>query len=267
MQQGFRIDHVISVVVSIVNYLRTRKLKHRLFKSFLEEADSEYGDAVYHTDVRWLSCAKVLKRFIALKNEIKKFLETEPQDFSELNDSSWNENLFFLCDITSHSNDLNIKLQGKGKLVFDLLDAVNGFRVKLRLFKCQFLKGMLTHFLICSQHISLVRHLAAGMKYAAQIELLIEEFNNRLTLSSEEKLHLKIIETTFQLIRKKHLFIYKWNLSICRLHLYTKVNIKKAVCKTFTSASTKKNLRIYLLWQNKCSAYLGAVIYVNKRSQ
>ena len=126
----------MSVVVSIINYLQTRKLKHRLFKSFLEEAD--YGDVVYHTNVRWLCRAKVLKRFIALKDEITKFSETEPQDFSELNDSSWNEDLFFLCDITSHLNDLNIKLQGKGKLVFDLLGAVNGFRVKLKLFKVNF---------------------------------------------------------------------------------------------------------------------------------
>ena len=52
-------DHIMLVVVSIVNYLQTRKLKHHLFKSFLEEADSEYGDIMYHTDVRWLSHAKV----------------------------------------------------------------------------------------------------------------------------------------------------------------------------------------------------------------
>ena len=45
-------DHVMSVVVSIVNFLRTRKLKHGLFKLFLEEVDAEYGDVVYHTDVR-----------------------------------------------------------------------------------------------------------------------------------------------------------------------------------------------------------------------
>ncbi|XP_076820963.1 general transcription factor II-I repeat domain-containing protein 2-like [Clavelina lepadiformis] len=110
-----KFDHVMSVAVSIVNYIRTRKVKHRLFKSFLEETGAEYGDVVYHTDVRWLSRGKVLKRFIALKDEIKKFLETEPKKFSELDDLSWNEDLFFLCDITSHLNDLNMKLQGKGR--------------------------------------------------------------------------------------------------------------------------------------------------------
>ena len=49
------------VVVSFANYLQTRKLKHRLFTLFLEEADSEYGDVVYHTDVRWFSRANVLQ--------------------------------------------------------------------------------------------------------------------------------------------------------------------------------------------------------------
>ena len=154
---------------------------------------------MYLINVRWLSRAKVLKRFRALKDEITKYLETEPQDFSELNHSSRIEDLFFLCDFTSHLNDLNNKLQGKGKLVFDLPDAVNEFRVKLRLFTSQLLKGMLTHFPICSQHISLERHLAAGIKYNEQIELLIEEFNNRLTLFSEKKLHLKIIENPFSI--------------------------------------------------------------------
>ena len=115
-----KFDHVMLVVVYVVNYLRTRKLNHLLFKSFLEEADLVYGDVVYHTDVRWLSRANVLQRFIALKLEISKFLETEPKEFSEQDDSSWNEDFFFLGSITSHLNDLNIKLQGKGKLIFDL---------------------------------------------------------------------------------------------------------------------------------------------------
>ena len=134
-----------------------------------------------------------------MKPEISRFLETEPKEFSQLNDSSWNEDLFFLGDITSHLNDLNIKLQGKGKLILDLHAAVNAFKVKLRLFKSQLSKEMLTHFPICLKHILPERHLAVGIKYAEQIELLIEELDNRLTLSSEEKLHLKIIENPFSI--------------------------------------------------------------------
>ena len=106
---------------------------------------------------------------------------------------------FFSATLLFFLNDLNIKLQGKGKLIFDLHAAVNAFKIKLRLFKSQLSKEMLTHFPICLKHILSERHLAVGIKYAEQIELLIEEFDNRLTLSSEEKLHLKIIENPFSI--------------------------------------------------------------------
>ena len=107
------------------------------------------------------------------------------------------EDFFFLIDITFHLNDLNIKLQGKGKLIFGLHAAVNAFKAKLRLYKSQLSKGMLTHFPICIKLILSESHLAVGIKYAEQIELLVEEFNNRLTLSSKEKLQLKMIANSF----------------------------------------------------------------------
>ena len=56
---------------------------------------------------------------------------------------------------------------------------------------------MLTHFLICSKIILSERHLVIGIKYAQQIKVLIEEFSNRLTLSTKETLHLKIIVKPF----------------------------------------------------------------------
>jgi len=53
---------------------------------------------------------------------------------TELEDSLLKQNLFFLCDITSHLNNLSIKLQGKGELIF-YLAAINGFQAKLKLEK------------------------------------------------------------------------------------------------------------------------------------
>ena len=81
-------DLVMLVVVSIANYLQTSKLKRGLFKSFLK-AGAEYGDIVYHTDVRWLGHRKVLKR--ALKDERTNFFKAQPQTYSKLEDSCWNE--------------------------------------------------------------------------------------------------------------------------------------------------------------------------------
>jgi hypothetical protein len=48
-------------------------LNHREFVAFLEEVENEYGEIIYHTNVRWLSRGYVLKRF--LLNEIKLFME------------------------------------------------------------------------------------------------------------------------------------------------------------------------------------------------
>ena len=65
-----KFDHVMSVVVSVVNYLRARALKHRTFQAFLEQVDAEYKDLVYHTDVRSLSQGRVLQRFAALEEKV-----------------------------------------------------------------------------------------------------------------------------------------------------------------------------------------------------
>ena len=44
-----KFDHLMSLLVSVVNYLRARALKHRTFRAFLEKVDAEYKDVVYHT--------------------------------------------------------------------------------------------------------------------------------------------------------------------------------------------------------------------------
>ena len=47
-------EHIISVVVKIVNYIRSNALKHRIFRTFLEDVHADYDDLLYHTEVRWL---------------------------------------------------------------------------------------------------------------------------------------------------------------------------------------------------------------------
>jgi hypothetical protein len=44
-------DYVMSVVVSVVNYLRSSRLKHRTCRAFLEEIHAECSDLLYHTQV------------------------------------------------------------------------------------------------------------------------------------------------------------------------------------------------------------------------
>ena len=91
-----KFDHVMSVVVSFVNYLRAPALKHRTFRANLEEVDAEYKELVHHIEVRWLSREIVLQRFVALKEEALQFLKNEPKKFKELESECWNHDLFFL---------------------------------------------------------------------------------------------------------------------------------------------------------------------------
>ena len=61
--------------------------------------------------------------FAALKEEVLQFLKNEPKKFKKLESKSWNHDLFLLCDITAHLNDLNTQLQGKNLLIFQLVGA------------------------------------------------------------------------------------------------------------------------------------------------
>ncbi|KAK0147350.1 hypothetical protein N1851_013210 [Merluccius polli] len=45
------------------------------------------------------------------------------------------DNVAFLVDITSHLNQLNLKLQGKDNSVCELMTAVQSFQRKLEVFK------------------------------------------------------------------------------------------------------------------------------------
>ena len=125
----------------------------------------------------------MLQRYFALKDKVLQFLQNEPKKFEELESESWNHDLFFLCDITAHLNNLNTQLQGKDLLIFQLVGAVKAFKMKLRLFRSQLLKDKMTHFPVCAQHIPLRQHLELGEKFAQQIEILMQEFDRRLTLS------------------------------------------------------------------------------------
>lgn len=66
--------------------------------------------------------------------EIKEFKQSKGEDVSLLEDTEWTLDLAFLTDITGKLNDLNCKLQGKGKTVVDLISALNAFKAKMNIF-------------------------------------------------------------------------------------------------------------------------------------
>ena len=141
---------VMSVVISTVNYIRKTGLNHRQFKHFLETIESEYGDLLYHTEVRWLSRGNVLKRFFDLRMEIDIFMNEKLKPVPEISDPKWLWYLAFLTDICEHLNLLNKKLQGRGKLVNNLYYNITAFETKLELFKYHIMQQNFVHFSCCN---------------------------------------------------------------------------------------------------------------------
>lgn len=144
-------EHVMTPVVKIINNIRSKAKQYRIFKVLLEEMSAEYGDLLLHTEIRWLSRGRVLLRFLSLLGEIKEFKQSKGEDVSLLEDTEWTLDLAFLTDITGKLNDLNCKLQGKGKTVVDLISALNAFKAKMNIFSVDLQKKRCCTFPLCSR--------------------------------------------------------------------------------------------------------------------
>jgi hypothetical protein len=64
-------------------------------------------------------------------------------------------------------------------------------------------KGEMCHFPTCAKRIPQRKHAELGEEYAKQIGLLIEEFDRRFALSTEEDFQLKMIEDPFSVDPKE----------------------------------------------------------------
>ena len=74
-------------------------------------------------------------------------MEEKNQNYPELSDLKWIMDLAFLVNMLCHLNRLNLNLQGKLKILPDLVQNVSAFVNKLKLFKARIQRGDLTHFL------------------------------------------------------------------------------------------------------------------------
>jgi len=189
----------MSVVTSTVNLIRSRALNHRKFQEYLKEIDAEYGDVIYHTEVRWLSRGNVLQRFVALKTEIQDFLRKEGKIISEFDNEDWLCDLAFLTDVTFHLNILNKNLQGKDQLITDMFFAVVGFKNKLKLFNLQMKEGNLSHFPTCQSLFPKNEKIRKSkfVQFGSCLEQLITEFDRRFSDLQEEQASLTFSSILF----------------------------------------------------------------------
>jgi len=140
---GKELKTVLDDVVTMVNYIKSRPLKSRLFSQLCEAMDSKHTKLILHTEVRWLSRGRVLSRVLELKDEMLAFFTSQKLDnFIEMFlDDSWCAKLSYLADIFMHLNKVNASMQGRNENILSASDKLRALTQKLSLWNLRCQKG------------------------------------------------------------------------------------------------------------------------------
>ncbi|GFV92072.1 zinc finger BED domain-containing protein 5 [Trichonephila clavipes] len=68
---------VLMTVVTVVNYVKMRPLRSRIFSGFCKDMGAVHSSLLFYCEAKWLSRGKILQRVYELRNEITIFLEEE----------------------------------------------------------------------------------------------------------------------------------------------------------------------------------------------
>lgn len=195
--QSLKMDHVMNLVVSTVNFIRSRALNHRQFKQMLQEMDAEFTDVTYYCKVRWLSSANTLRRFSSLLTEIDTFMRSKGREHEQFTNFMWINDLAFLSDITEHMSILNQQLQGKQQNISSLWQHVSGFKNKLQLWKRQLQDGTCPHFKTLQERMQNANNLVDLGTYVQIVAGLYDEFVRRFPQFDASKIAINTFADPF----------------------------------------------------------------------
>lgn len=126
------LQQVLQDVVKIVNSIKARPLKHRMFAKLCHDMGANFESVLLHSEVRWLSRGAVFKRVFELRKELREFLVSENSQFAPCFDNqSWVLKLAYLSDIFLLLNALNQSMQGRDLSILNLQDKVRAFVQKI----------------------------------------------------------------------------------------------------------------------------------------
>ncbi|XP_068613487.1 general transcription factor II-I repeat domain-containing protein 2-like [Brachionichthys hirsutus] len=170
------LNHVIAVVTAAVSFIRARALNHRKFVPLLEQHEADGGGAGAPTSLPWLSLGRVLKRFWALKAEIRELYEEKGKTLPELSDDAWVADLAFAVDVTALMDELGAQLRPRGVFVHDVYSRVKAFMRKTQFLSRQLDRNVLTHVPTLREAGPSADHLR---RHASMLGALHAEFSRR----------------------------------------------------------------------------------------
>ena len=110
-----------------------------------EDVNCEHKQLLYYTKAQWLSRGNLVSKVLELHDEIKIFLETEKPELAvHFENVKFLSCLAYLLDIFEALNQLNLKMQGKGKDIIQFVDFTMAFVEKLGNWKRKVANGNLT---------------------------------------------------------------------------------------------------------------------------
>ena len=180
------LTNVLEQAVKIVNYIKSRPLKTRLFSLLCNEMGAEHESLLFHTEVRWLSRGKTLARVYELRDELVTFSGEHDIPFKEqINDETWWLKVAYLADIFGHMNVLNTKMQGKKENLLTATDKIHGFRSQLDLWQQRVAKKKIDMFTLTAK--STTAKTAGFYKsISAHLATLAERFETYFPHANEE---------------------------------------------------------------------------------
>lgn len=171
-----RLHKSMSIVINVINKIKSHPLNDRLFRRLCIENDEEFIRLILHTEVRWLSKGNCLKRFYALFDTIVEFLDNE-NICNEL--KLLRNDVAYLSDIFEKINENLLKLQGDNISLIKAKGIVLSFIKKLKLYKNNLCRREYHHFPYLQQLKEDMLKDSDLETYCSHIDALIEEMTIR----------------------------------------------------------------------------------------
>ena len=129
-----RLHEHLSVVIKLVNYVKSSALNTRLFSKLCKDMAAGHTALLYYTQVRCLSKGNMLPHILELR-EVKLFLVAKQKSYLMLafGGDKFSTYLAYLADVFETLNKQNKKLQGPRNDIIVHTDAINAFVAKLKL--------------------------------------------------------------------------------------------------------------------------------------